>query len=137
MINERLVTLRTPLVKSRHLTIISAYAPALTISHDFKEEFHGNLDQVEKTTPQSYKLVLLGDLNERVEGDLRNWTGVLGKHGIGKVNDNGPLILSKCAEYNLCITNSLFRRGRQVQDCLDAPRIKTLTHDPLHHCAPA
>ena len=108
-INERLMKLRVPIGKSRHLTIIGAYATTLTSSHDAKEEFYDNLDHVIKTTPQSDKLVLLGDFNARVGRDHSSWAGVLGKHGIGKAS-NSLLPLSKCVEHNLCITNSfLFR----------------------------
>ena len=38
-INERLMKLRLPLTKSRHLTIISAYAPTLTNSDETKEKY--------------------------------------------------------------------------------------------------
>ena len=113
-----------------------AYAPTLTSSHDVKEEFYANLDHVIKKTPQSEKLVLLGDFNARVGRDHSSWAGVLGKHGIGKVNANGLLLLNKCAEHNLCITNTI-QNARQVQDYLDAPKIKTLEHDRLYHCASA
>ena len=88
---------------------MSAYAPTLTSSHDVKEKFYGNLDHVIKTTPLSDTFVLLGDFNARVEKDHSSWAGVLGKHGIGKASDNDLLLLIRCVEYNLRITNSLFR----------------------------
>ena len=43
-INERLMKLRLPLIKSRHLTIISAYVPTLTNSDETKEKFYEDLD---------------------------------------------------------------------------------------------
>ena len=100
-INKRLMKLRMPIGKSRHLTITSACAPTLTSSYDVKEEFYGNLDHVRKITPQSDKLVPLGHFNARVERDQSSWAGVLRKHGIGKVNDKGLLLLSKCSEHSL------------------------------------
>ena len=107
-----------------HLTIISADAPTLTSSHNVKEEFYDNLDHVIKITPQSDKLVLLGDFKARVGRDRSSWAGVLGKHGIGKVNDNALLLLSKCAEHNLCITNSLFRMSDKYKTTWMHPRSK-------------
>ena len=38
---------------------------------------------------------------------------------------------SQSAHYQLLLQNS-----RHVQDYLDAPEVKTLAHDRLHHCAP-
>ena len=59
--------------------------------------------------PQNDKLFILGDSNARAGKDYLSLEGVLGRHGIGKVNDNGLPLLSKCAEHSLCITNTLFR----------------------------
>ena len=60
-ISERLMKMRIPLSHSRYVTVISAYAPALTSSDEVKELFYEHLDQVIRSTPQSDKLVLLGD----------------------------------------------------------------------------
>ena len=94
-INERLMKLCIPLNRIRYLTIISAYTPTLTRPDDAKEQSYEQFDQVIKSTPPSDKLVILGDFNVRV--------------GVGKINDNGLLLLSKCAEPCLCFTNTLFR----------------------------
>ena len=108
-INERLMKLRIPLSRIRYLTIISAYAPTLTSPDYAKEQFHEQFDQVIRSTPPSDKQVILGDFNARVGKDYSSLEGVLGRHGVGKINDNGLLLLSKCAEHSLCITNTFFR----------------------------
>ena len=123
-INERLMKLYKPIGNSRHLTIISAYATTLTSLLDVKEKFHDNLDHVIKTTPQSDKVVLLGDFNARVGKDRSSCVGVLGKHGICKTNENCLLLLSKCAEDNLCITNSLFSMVYKYKTTWMHPRSK-------------
>lgn len=123
-INERLMKLRIPLSKSRYLTVISAYAPTLTSPDDLKENFYETLDQVIKSTPQNDKLFILGDFNARVGRDYLSWEGVLGRHGVGKVNDNGMRLLSKCAEYGLCITNTLFRMADKYKTTWMHPRSK-------------
>ena len=108
-INEHLMKLHIPLSKIRYLTIISDYAPTLTNPDDAKEQFYEQFDQVIRSTPPSDKLVILGDFNARVGRDYSSWEGVLGRHGVGKINDNGLVLLSKCVEHSLCITNTLFR----------------------------
>ena len=68
-INERLMKLRLPLTKSRHLTIISAYAPTLTNSDETKEMFYEDLDQLIRSTSSNDKLLIMGDFNARVGKD--------------------------------------------------------------------
>ena len=68
-INERFMKLHVPIGKSRHLTIICAYAPTLTSPVDIKGKFYDNLDHAIEITPQSDKLVLRGDFNARVGRD--------------------------------------------------------------------
>ena len=123
-IDERLMKLRIPLGKSRHLSILSAYAPTLTSSDETKEQFYQKLDEVLQATPKNDKLVILGDFNARVGKDSGSWEKVLGNHGVGKVNDNGLLLLSKCAEHELCITNTLFRMADKYKTTWMHPRSK-------------
>ncbi len=123
-INERLMKLRIPLNKARYATIVSAYAPTLTSSQEIKEQFYEDLDQLIKTTPENDKLMILGDFNARVGNDHESWKGVLGRHGVGKINDNGLLLLSKCAEYSLCITNTWYRLADKFKTTWMHPRSK-------------
>ncbi|KAK3874527.1 hypothetical protein Pcinc_020545 [Petrolisthes cinctipes] len=44
-INERLMTVRIPLIQDRHLTLISVYAPTLTSNEEDKAAFYTQLDQ--------------------------------------------------------------------------------------------
>ncbi len=106
------------------MTIISAYAPTLTSPDDVKECFYEDLNQLIKSTPTSDKLIILGDFNARVGKDSANWRGVMGKHGVGKLNSNGMLLLSTCAEHNLCITNTIFQLSDKYKTTWMHPRSK-------------
>lgn len=49
---------------------------------------------------------------------------MLGKHGTGKMNGNGLLLLSKCAEYELLLTNTTFRQADKFKTTWMHPRSK-------------
>ena len=123
-INEHLMKLRIPLSRIRYLTIINAYAPTLTSQDDAKEQFYEQFNQVIRPTPPSNKLVILRDFNARVGRDYSSWEGVLGRYGVGKTNDKGLFLLSKCAEHSPCITNTLFRMVDKYKTTWMHPRSK-------------
>jgi len=123
-ISERLMKIRLPLSKDRHATVISAYAPTLTSTAETIEQFYSDLSAVLHSVPAHDKLILLGDFNARVGQDYARWEGVLGKHGVGKMNNNGLLLLSKCAEFELTITNTVFRMANKYKTTWMHPRSK-------------
>ncbi len=123
-INERLMKIRLPLNDKRYVTVISAYAPTLTSAEETIEHFYANLSSVLRLVPASDKLILLGDFNARVGQDHTRWEGVLDKHGVGKTNSNGLLLLSKCAEFEILITNTIFRMVNMYKTTWMHPRSK-------------
>ena len=123
-INDRLMTLRLPLSDNKHATIVSVYAPTMTNPDEVKDKFYNDLDDVMSATPRSDKLMLLGDLNARVGTDHQTWEGVIGPEGVGKCNSNGVLLLRKCAEHDLLITNTVFRPPNRNKTSWNHPRTK-------------
>ena len=121
-INDLLMTLRLPLSGKRHATIVSAYAPTMTNPDEVKDKFYDDLDSVISAAPWTDKLILLGDFNARVGTDHQTWKGLIGSEGVGKCNSNGLLLLRKCAEHELLITNSLPSTNSQ-KDNMDAPSL--------------
>jgi len=109
IINERIMTVRIPLIQKSFLTLISVYAPTLTSEDEDKTAFYNQLTCTILNVPGSDKLVVLGDFNARVGRDHRLWKGIIGHHGIGKCNANGQLLLGLCAEHTLIVTNTLFQ----------------------------
>jgi hypothetical protein len=85
--------IRTPLNKTRHATIIRAYTAG---PDNVKEQFYSEPDNIIQSTPQSDKLIIARDFNDRMGKDSTNWQGVIGKDGVGTTNGNGLLLLSKC-----------------------------------------
>ena len=123
-INERLMTVRLPLLKKRFVTIISVYAPTMTNTDDKIEKFYADLESTLQDVPRTDKLVLLGDFNARVGTDWNTWEGVLGKHSTGKCNSNGKLLLETCTAHKLLITNSVFQLPFRKKVSWKHPRSK-------------
>ena len=121
-ISERLMTLKLQLDKDQHATVISAYAPTLDATDEVKEDFYSQLDTVLSAIPKRDKTILLGDFNARVGRDNSLWSETIGKEGIGKINSNGELLLTNCAEHQLIITNTLFRQKNRYKTSWQHPR---------------
>lgn len=118
------MSVRIPLAKQRYATLLSAYAPTLPSENDAKDRFYRELDEVLQRIPSSDKILLLGDFNARVGKNHLIWKGVIGKHGIEKVNANGMRLLSLCAEHDLIITNTIFQQKNKHKDSRMHPRSK-------------
>ena len=118
------MTLRIPLKRSKYLTLISVYAPTLTSDDETKDSFYDDLHRSIRSVPKNDKLVVLGDLNARVEHDHLLWDGLIGKHGHGNCNANGRLLLGLCTEHDLTITNTLFRLPLRQKTTWRHPRLK-------------
>ena len=118
------MTLIFKLVDSRQATLISAYTSTLDATDEDKEMFYAQLDTILTAIPESDKVFLLGYVNARVGRSANVWTGVIGRHGVGNVNDNGILLLSKCAEHRLLITNTTFRMKDKHKTSWMHPRSK-------------
>ena len=123
-INDRLMTLRLPLSGKRHAAIVSAYAPTLTNPDKVKERFYNDLDSVISAAPRTDKLILLGDFNTRVGTDHQTWEGVIVSEGVEKCNSNRLLLLRKCAEHILLITNTVFHLPTRRKASRMHPRSK-------------
>ena len=120
------MTLRLPLSSKRHATIVNAYAPTMTNTDEVKDKFIDDLDFVISAAPRTDKLILLGDFSARVGTDYQTGEGVIGSDGVGKCNSNELLLLRKCAEHELLITNTVYRlpfAGAKyfLHECMSAP----------------
>ncbi len=104
------MTIRLMLASSQMATVISAYAPTLDAQDEVEEAYYADLDKILSEVPKEDKLILLGDFSARVGRNHHLRRDTLGREGVGKTNSNGILLLTKCSEHNLVITNTLFRQ---------------------------
>ena len=121
------MTLRLPLSGKRHATVVSAYAPTMTNPDEVKDKFYDDVDSVISAAARTDKLILLGEFNVRVGTGHQTWEGVIGSEGVGKCNSNGLLLLRKCAEHELLITNIVFRLPTRRKTSWMHPRSKLQT----------
>ncbi|KAK2192722.1 hypothetical protein NP493_24g04000 [Ridgeia piscesae] len=118
-VSDRIMTMRLPLSKVNFTTIISMYAPTMTNPDENKEAFYNKLASVLSGIPRTDKLLLIGDINARIR---REWPLVMGKHGIGKCNSNGELLLALCSEFELIVINTKFKQKDERKTTWMHPR---------------
>ena len=109
-VSDRIMTMRLPLSKDNFATIINVYAPTMTNPDENKEAFYNQLASVLSGIPRTDKLLLIGDFNARIGRENDKWPLVMGKHGIAKCNYNGELLLALCSEFELIVTNTMFKQ---------------------------
>ena len=118
------MSMRLPWEGRTYVTILSVYAPTMTIPVETKEEFYSDLRQALIKVPKDDRLLVAGVLNARVGCEADKWPGVIGPHGTGKCNSNGELLLSLCSEFNLVITNTFFRHKEHHKNTWMHPHSK-------------
>jgi hypothetical protein len=93
-----------------NLSVVVAYAP--TSEHkcqrkSFFTDLHGLLMRIPGLDFQ----LVLGDFNSQVGslGHAGDYTGVLGRHGVGRRTSSGEELLQLCQSSRLCVANTFFQ----------------------------
>ncbi|KAK2190850.1 hypothetical protein NP493_66g03000 [Ridgeia piscesae] len=107
-VSDRIMTMRLLLSKDNFATMISVYAPTMTNPDENKA--YNQLAILVSGIPRTDKLLLIGDFNVRRARDNDKWPMVMGKHEIGKCNSNSELLLALCSEFELVVTNTMFKQ---------------------------
>ncbi|KAK2165254.1 hypothetical protein NP493_1376g01033 [Ridgeia piscesae] len=121
-VSDRIMTMRLPLSKDKFSTIISVYAPTMTNPDENKKAFYNQLASVFSGIPRTDKLLLIGDFNARIGRDNEKWPLIMGKHGIGKCNSNGELLVALFCHIELILTNTMFKQKDQGKTTRMHPR---------------
>ena len=121
-VSDRIMTMKLPLSKDTFATIISVYAPTMTNPDENKEAFYNQLASVLSSIPRTDKLLLIGDFNARIGRENDKWPLVMDKHGIGKCNSNGEPLLALCSEFELIVTNTMFKQKDERKTTWMHPR---------------
>uniref|UniRef100_A0A0L8GNS1 Endonuclease/exonuclease/phosphatase domain-containing protein n=1 Tax=Octopus bimaculoides TaxID=37653 RepID=A0A0L8GNS1_OCTBM len=110
-VSDRIIMAR---FKSRfqQVSIIMCYAPTNNAEEDTKDVFYSQLQTVVDRIPRRDMLILMGDMNAKVGSDNSGRERVMGRNGLGVMNENGELLDDFCAVNELAIGGTLFPHRR-------------------------
>lgn len=90
------------------LKVVQCYAPTNDAVDTAKEDFYDRLQVVLEQRKEREILVLMGDFNAKVGANNIGYEQILGKHGLGQMNENGELFADFYADNNIVIGGSIF-----------------------------
>ena len=124
-ISERLIS-ATFKFNSGILTVFQTYAPDSSYADTDYEE---HLDLLQNKINELHKkdsYILLWDFNAIVgENAYKNWSDVVGKFGLGNMNDRSEQFLQFCAINNLVISNTMYKHKYRRRATWRSPDGKT------------
>ena len=106
--SERMLAM-TLQTRSGIVHLICVYAPTLGADSEMKDRFYDDLNSVLAAIPPDEEMIVLGDFNARVGRENDAWSGILGPHGVGNINENGQRLLEMCTFHNLAVMNTFFK----------------------------
>ena len=95
-------------IKIRNLTNIQCYAPTEMTDKYMKEKFYQQLHETITTVQKRDVILVMGDMNAKVGSNNEGLEHVMGRHGIGNMNENGELFSELCASCDFIIGGSVF-----------------------------
>ena len=106
-VSSRIITARFN-SKGRKVTLINCYAPTNNTTDELQKEFYDSLQGVLDRTPRRDIRILMGDLNAKLGSDNTGRERIMGRHGLGWLNENGERFAYLCAFNDLAIGDCIF-----------------------------
>jgi len=100
LISDRIIMARF-LTKLRKLVLIQCCAPTEQATTEEKDTFYETLENTLRNVKRSEITMVIGDLNAKVAADNKNFEHIMGRHGLGNVNENGERFAELCSNSNL------------------------------------
>ncbi|XP_020628455.1 craniofacial development protein 2-like [Orbicella faveolata] len=91
------------------LIVIQVYAPTSDADDESRGEFYEQLQREVETTPSHDVLIVMGDLNAKIGEGNEGWEKVMGRYGLGGMNENGERLATFYGNNDLVIGGSLFK----------------------------
>jgi len=122
-VSDIIMTMRLLMSKDNFTTTISVDAPTMTNPDENKEAFYNHLASVLRGITRTDKLLLIRYINWTIGRENDKWHLVMGKHGIGKCNCNGELLLVLCCQFELIGRYIMFKQKdeRKTTGCILVP----------------
>ena len=108
------------------LTIIQCYAPTNEADDAVKDNWYEQLQAAIKNVPQHDMLIIMGDMNAKVGAENVGRERALGKHGCGKMNENGERLADFCLSNNCVIGGTIFPHKNIHKLTWNSPDKKTI-----------
>ena len=106
-VSDRIICLKME-IDGAILNIISAYAPQVGCICEEKEAFWLDLDETMEKIPKNERIVVGADLNGHVGEGNNGDEECMGRHGLGKRNEEGQAVVDFAKKMGLAITNTFF-----------------------------
>ena len=107
LVSERIMTARFA-SKCQNMSLIQVYAPTNEAKDEDKEAFYHQLQTVYNRTPRRDVTLVMGDFNAKIGSDNANRENVMGKYGLGSMNENGEIFSDFCVSNELIIGGTIF-----------------------------
>nr|XP_022322883.1 craniofacial development protein 2-like [Crassostrea virginica] len=111
--------------KCQNFTIIQCYAPTNDADEEDTDNFYERLQLTLNNTPKRDIKIVMGDLNAKIGNNNKNRERIMGKHGIGEMNENGLKLVEFCEANELVIGGSLFPHKNIHKTTWESPDGKT------------
>ena len=107
---SRLMWVRVKIERERESCVfISAYGLDSEKSEEEIEKFWNELSECVGSFGRNESMVVLGDLNARVGNEVME--GIVERHGLPRRNESGERLLEMCAEQELAVGNTWFKKN--------------------------
>lgn len=95
-----------------NMDIIQCYAPTNDSEEDVKEDFYNRLLTIIQACPRRNIIITMGNFSAKTGSNNQGYEEIMGKQGLGEMNENGERFANLCATTILVIGGSLFQHKR-------------------------
>ena len=92
-------------------SIIQVYATTSACSEEEIEDLYSDLEDAYKKCGNQDIVIVMGDMNAKVDGEQDPLQEIVGKHELGERNDRGDLWVDWCATHEQVIMNTWFEHA--------------------------